>query len=90
MDDIVGRLERVFNPRTVAVVGDKRALGYFWLRNMSTFSGKLYSVQIDPNEIPGILELGVSNYASLLDIPEDIDYVVCAVPRPVAPRIVLS
>ena len=88
MGDIVGRLERVFNPRTVAVVGDKRALGYFWLRNMSTFKGKVYSVQIDPNEVPGIQDLGVPNYQSLLDIPDEIDYVVCAVPRSVAPRVV--
>ena len=88
MTDIVSRLERVLNPRTVAVVGDKRAQGYFWLRNMSTFKGNVYSVQIDPNEIPGILELGVSNYGSLLDIPDEIDYVVCSVPRPIAPRIV--
>jgi acyl-CoA synthetase (NDP forming) len=88
VSDIIRRLERVLNPRSVAVVGDKRAMGYFWLRNMSTFKGKLYSVQIDPNEIPGILELGVSNYASLLDVPDEVDYVVCAVPRPIAPRIV--
>ncbi len=88
VSDIVRRLDRVLNPRSIAVVGDKRAMGYFWLRNMSTFKGKLYSVQIDPNEIPGILELGISNYASLLDIPDDIDFVVCAVPRPVAPRII--
>jgi len=88
LSDMAKRLERAFNPRTVAVVGDKRALGYFWLRNMSTFGGKVYSVQIDPNEIPGIQELGVPNYPSLLDIPDEIDYVVCAVPRPVAPRIV--
>jgi len=88
LGDIVGRLERVFNPRTVAVVGDKRALGYFWLRSMSTFQGKVYSVQIDPDEMPGIQELGVSNYQSLLDIPDEIDYVVCAVPRAVTPRVV--
>ena len=88
MSDTVRRLERVLNPRSVAVVGDKRVMGYFWLRNMSTFKGRLYSVQIDPNEVPGILELGVSNYASLLDIPDEVDYVVCAVPRPIAPRIV--
>ena len=86
--DIKTRLGRAFNPRTVAVVGDKRALGYLWLRSMSTFLGKLYSVQIDPNEIPGIEELGVANYPSLLDIPEEIDYVLCAVPRQVSPRIV--
>jgi acyl-CoA synthetase (NDP forming) len=78
----------VLNPRSVAVVGDKRAMGYFWLRNMSPFKGRVYSVQIDPNEIPGIVELGVSNYASLLDVPGEIDYVVCAVPRKIAPRVV--
>ena len=69
------RLDRAFNPRTVAVVGDKRAMGYQWLRSMSTFQGKVYSVQIDPNEIPGIEELGVPNYSSLLEIPDEIDYV---------------
>ena len=88
MEEIVGRLERVFNPRTVAVVGDKRALGFFWLRSMSTFTGKVYSVQIDPDELPSIQELGVPNYQSLLDIPDEIDYVVCAVPRAVSPRVV--
>ncbi len=82
------RLERVFNPRTVAVVGDKRAMGYLWLRSMSTFQGKLYSVQIDANEIAGIQEMGVANYASLREVPDEIDYVVCAVPRQVSPRIV--
>jgi len=86
--DILKRLDRAFNPRTVAVVGDKRAIGYLWLRSMSAFQGKLYSVQIDPNEVPGIEELGVPNYQRLQDIPDEIDYVVCAVPRPVAPHIV--
>jgi acyl-CoA synthetase (NDP forming) len=80
-------LDRAFNPRCVAVVGDKMATGYVWLRNMSTFTGSLYSVQIDPNELPGIEQLGVKNYRSLLDIPEPVDYVLVAVPRVVAPRI---
>ena len=81
-------LTRALRPRTIAVVGDKRATGYMWLRSMSTFKGKLYSVQLDPNEIPGIEELGVPNYKSLADIPDEIDYVMCAVPRPIAPRII--
>ncbi|MDM8000286.1 MAG: CoA-binding protein [Dehalococcoidia bacterium] len=81
-------LDRAFNPRCVAVVGDKMATGYVWLRNMSTFTGKLYSVQIDPSELPGIEKLGIKNYRSLLDIPEAIDYVLVAVPRGVAPRII--
>src|SRR3990172_4559211 len=77
--DLVKRLDRAFNPRTVAVVGDKRGMGYLWLNCMKTFVGKVYSVQVDANEIPGIEAMGVPNYRSLLEIPDKIDYVVCAV-----------
>ena len=81
------KLERAFNPKCVAVVGDKKETDYMWLRGQSTFNGKLYSVQIDPNEIGGIKELGVENLSSLMEIPEPVDLVIVAVPRPVAPRI---
>src|SRR5436309_14439295 len=86
--DLQQRLDRAFNPRTVAVVGDKRAMGYMWLHCLKTFTGKTVSVQVDPNEIEGIEAIGVINYKSLLEVPDDIDYVVCAVPRPVAARII--
>ncbi|HLZ70210.1 MAG TPA: CoA-binding protein [Dehalococcoidia bacterium] len=89
MKNVVARLERVLNPKVMAVVGDKRAGGgYMWLNNMKPFTGKLYSVQVDPKEIPGIEALGVKNYTSLLDIPEPVDLVVCAVPRQVSPRVI--
>ena len=81
------KLERAFNPRCVAVVGDKGESNYMWLRGQSEFKGKLYSVQVDPKEIPGIEELGIKNFTSLMDIPEPVDLVIVAVPRPVAPRI---
>ena len=80
-------LKRAFNPRAVAVIGDKRMGGYMWLRAMAHLKGKLYSVQIDPNEIPGIEALGVENRKSLAEITEPIDYAVSAVPRQIAPRI---
>jgi acyl-CoA synthetase (NDP forming) len=80
-------LERAFNPRAVVVIGDKRAGGYMWLRAMAQLKGKLYSVQIDPNEIPGIEAMGVENRKSLAEIAEPIDYAVSAVPRQIAPRI---
>lgn len=48
---------------------------------MSTFSGPVYSVNIDPNEVPGIEALGFKNYARLTDIPKPVDCVVVAVPR---------
>jgi acyl-CoA synthetase (NDP forming) len=80
-------LRRALAPKTVVVVGSKKADGYMWLRNYSTFTGPVYSVQIDPNEIPGIEAMGVQNFTSLMDVPGDIDYVMLAVPRQVSPRV---
>jgi acyl-CoA synthetase (NDP forming) len=82
------QFDRAFNPRVIAVVGDKRMNGFLWLRALQRFSGKLYSVQIDPTEIPAIEAMGVTNVRSLLDIPEPVDYVIVAVPRNIAPRVV--
>ncbi|MCH8108924.1 MAG: CoA-binding protein [Chloroflexi bacterium] len=81
----IKRLDRALNPRTVAVVGDKQTSGYMWLKNMSTFQGKVFSVQLDPNDIPGIEAMGIPNYSSVKDIPDEVDYVLVAVPRRVAP-----
>ncbi|UCB44098.1 MAG: CoA-binding protein [Dehalococcoidales bacterium] len=81
------KLERAFNPRCVVVVGDKAESGYMWLHGQSEFKGKLYSVQVDPKEIDGIKALGVENFTSLLDVPEQVDLAIVAVPRPIAPRI---
>lgn len=81
------QFERAFNPRVVAVVGDKRMNGFHWLRALEAFNGTLYSVQVDPAEIPAIEALGVRNFARLQDIPEPVDYVVVAVPRHVATRV---
>jgi acyl-CoA synthetase (NDP forming) len=81
------RLDRAFNPKVVAVVGDKGVTGNMWLRGQMGFKGKLYSVQVDPSEFEGIKALGVPNYASLMEIPEPVDLVIVAVPRPVAQRI---
>ncbi|MCK5654262.1 MAG: CoA-binding protein [Dehalococcoidia bacterium] len=88
MKDIVRQLDRAFNPRSVAVVGDKMEMGYMWLRSLANFQGRVYSVQIDEKELQGIAALGVKNYSSLLDIPDEVDYVIVAVPRAVAPKIV--
>jgi len=88
LKDIVEKLDRAFNPRSVAVIGDKREMDYMWLRSLTNFQGRVYSVQIDEQELPGIEALGVKNYYSLLDIPEPIDYAIVAVPRAVAPKIV--
>jgi len=79
------RLTRLLNPRSVAVVGAKRANDYRWLRCMSTFQGPVYSVNIDARETAGIEALGVRNYPRLLDIPGPVDYVIVSVPREATP-----
>jgi acyl-CoA synthetase (NDP forming) len=79
------QLDAALSPRAVAVVGARKADDYSWLRNMSDFKGKVYSVQVDPNDIAGIEEMGIPNFKSLTEIPEPVDYVVVAVPRRVVP-----
>ena len=81
-------LERAFNPRTVVVVGDKKGQGFFWLKSLKSFQGQVFSVQIDPNEIPLIEELGYINYPSLMDVPGEVDYVIVSVPRVAALSVV--
>lgn len=88
MSDVQSKLHRVLNPKVVAVVGDKRDSGYMWLNALKEFTGKLYSVQLDEKEIEGIRALGIPNFPKLSEIPEPVDYVVCAVPRHIAPYIV--
>jgi acyl-CoA synthetase (NDP forming) len=78
-------LHRLLHPRSVAVVGAKKANDYRWLRCVSTFQGPVYSVNIDATETPGIEALGVRNYGRLADIPGPVDYVILSIPREVAP-----
>ena len=88
--ELLEKLERGFNPRNVAVVGAARHNQFRWLKSHLPFFenfGKLYHVNVDKDEWPGADELGVPNYMSLLDIPDEIDYVTISVPRQVVPRI---
>ncbi len=83
------KLDKMFNPKTVVVIGDKGP-GYTWLKNnmpVKEKGGNLYSVQLDEKEIPGIEALGVTNFKSLAEVPEEIDYALVAVPRNVAPYV---
>jgi len=87
VDKRLENLHRALHPRAIAVVGARQLDDYMWLRNMSTFAGPVYSVNIDPNEIPGIEALGITNYARLTDIPGPVDFVVVAVPRRATPAV---
>ena len=79
------KLDRAFNPRVVAVIGDSRSTNFEWLNSERDFRGKLYSVHVNPETAEEICTtIGVENYPSLLDIPEPVDFAVVAVSRNVA------
>ena len=81
------RLERVFNPRSVAVVGSKQVDNHSWLRTVLPFHGPKYHINVDKNEWPSAEALGFPNYPSLLDVPGEVDYVIVSVPAAVVPRV---
>lgn len=81
------KLDRAFNPKCVVVVGASKQNEYQWLNSQITFKGKLYSVQVNPQSIQDIEAMGIKNYTSLLDIPDQIDLVIIAVPRAIVPQV---
>ena len=89
MKDLKQKLDRVFYPRVVGVVGAKRDNDYRFLRDYEPFTahGKVYHINIDQSEWPGAEALGFPNVSSLLDIPEPVDYVTISVPNRVVPAV---
>ncbi|MFH1381701.1 MAG: CoA-binding protein [Chloroflexota bacterium] len=81
------KMEKAFNPKTIAVVGDSKRTDFEWLRALQTYKGKVFSVQVNPETIKEIEAMGVPNYTSLVDIPGPIDLVIVSVPRAVAMQV---
>ena len=90
-------LDRIFNPRSVAVIGASRqegSVGYGLLKNLVSgstfptkhampFPGKIYAVNPAAAEI-----LGVKCYKSIKEIADKIDLAVIAVPAKIVPQVV--
>lgn len=90
-------LDRIFNPKSVAVIGASRqegSVGYGLLKNLlagSTFPtkhslpfpGKIYAINPNAQEI-----LGVKCYPSVKSIAANIDLAIIAVPSKIVPQIV--
>lgn len=76
-------IDKIFHPRSVVVIGVTASRGFWWLRSLSTFKGELYAV--NPSHVGKIPELDVECYASVLDVPEPLDYAVIAIPADMVP-----
>jgi len=82
-------LGRLFNPRSIAVVGASRKrekIGNIVFRNLSaTFAGKLYAVNASGEDVEGN-----KSYTTLSLIEEEVDLIVVAVPRDAVPDVMLD
>jgi acetyltransferase len=81
-------LDKIFNPKSVAVIGasdEEGSVGYAIMRNFLDFGfkGRVYPVNIRKTEI-----LGLKAYPSVEQIPETVDLAVIATPAKTVPDIV--
>jgi acetyltransferase len=81
-------LDKIFNPKTVAIIGasdEEGTVGYALMKNFTElgFSGKVYPVNIHKTEV-----LGLKAYQTVEQIPEPIDLAVIATPAKTVPDIV--
>ncbi len=83
-------IERFFQPRSVAVVGASRrqdTIGQALVRNLVTgnYTGRVYAVNPSSAAVSGL-----PAYASVNDIPDDVDVAIVAVPADVVQDVVLD
>ena len=77
----VKQFERIFYPRSIAVVGastDPRKMGYQWVAGLLSagYRGVVYPVNPGGGEI-----MNLTIYPRLTDIPGPVDLVICCIPR---------
>jgi len=82
------RLEELFRPRSVAVVGasdDFGKLGYHVMKSLleGDFGGRVYPVNPRAREI-----WGLRAYPSVGELPEGVDLAVVAIPAPLVPEVI--
>jgi acetyltransferase len=81
-------LNRIFSPKSIAVIGasdEEGTVGFALMRNLidMKFEGKMYPVNVRKQEI-----LGLKAYASVEQIPEPVDLAVIATPARTVPDVV--
>ena len=84
------QFDAIFYPKSIAVIGASRTLnsvGNDLVKNLvqQGFTGKIYPVNPTADELYG---LTVSH--SILDVPEDFDLALIAVPAKVVPQVLLE
>ncbi|MFW6125583.1 MAG: acetate--CoA ligase family protein [Chloroflexota bacterium] len=86
-DTLFDQLKHIFEPQSVAVIGasgDLTKFGgrAFFLPLETGYRGRLYPVNQSRSEV-----FGIKTYPSILDIPDDIELAIIAVPAPLVPGV---
>jgi acetyltransferase len=81
-------LDKIFNPKSVAIIGasdEEGSVGYAIVKNFTQlgYAGKVYLVNIRKPEI-----LGVKTYQTVEQIPEPVDLAIIATPAKTVPEVV--
>lgn len=80
-------LDKIFNPKSVAVIGasdEEGSVGYALMRNFmeSGFEGRVFPVNIKKSQV-----MGLSAYQSIEKVPEPIDLGIIATPAKTVPEV---
>ena len=80
-------LDKIFNPKSIAVIGasdEDGSVGYALMKNFmdAKFEGKIFPVNIRKSEV-----LGLKAFPSVGQIPESIDLAVIATPSKTVPDV---
>ena len=81
-------LDRIFNPKSIAVIGASNkegSVGYAVMKNLTElgFTGRVYPVNIHRREI-----LGFKAYENVEKLPEVVDLAIVVVPAKIVPEVV--
>ena len=88
MPDKLGKIDAMFNARSVAVVGasdNERKLGFHVMKSLvhGGYSGNIFPINPGRREI-----LGVKGYPSLMHVPDMVDLCIVALPAGFVPGII--
>jgi acetyltransferase len=81
-------LDKIFNPKSIAVIGasdEEGTVGYALMKNFKElgYEGKIYPVNIRKKEV-----LGLKSYQNVDQLPETVDLAVIATPAKTVPDVV--
>ena len=76
--------DNLLRPKSVAIIGASRTRRFYWVRSFLEygFPGEIFPVNPKEKEV-----LGLKCYPSILDVPQEVDFAIIAVPAPIVPKV---